>query len=114
LGDFGWFRGNSGGQPHPVAKKKPNAWGLFDMHGNVWEWCSDYVGPYAVGDIADPQGPNEGVPDISGDEDPYRIYRGGSYASGVDSLRSAGRLGYLPTRRDETYGFRVAMSVSGK
>jgi len=70
LGDYAWFDGNSNNQTHPVGEKKANAWGLYDMHGNVWEWCSDWYGEYPNGAVSDPVGPREGSD---------RVNRGGGW-----------------------------------
>ncbi|MFM8401200.1 MAG: formylglycine-generating enzyme family protein [Pirellula sp.] len=60
LGDYAWFDKNSNGRTHPVGEKKANAWGLYDMHGNVWDWYSDWYGVYPNGAVSDPVGPREG------------------------------------------------------
>ena len=104
LGDYAWFGENSGGQTHPVGEKKANAWGLYDMHGNVWEWCSDWYGVYPKGSVSDPSGPSEGSD---------RVDRGGSWINGAANCRSARRSGYDPSDRSFNYGFRVALSSSG-
>ena len=103
LGDYAWFRENSGGQTHPVGEKKANAWGLYDMHGNVWEWCSDWYGKYPKGSVSDPSGPSEGS---------ERVIRGGSWIIVAAHCRSACRGWYVPSSRD-CDGFRVALSSSG-
>ena len=56
LGEYAWYRGNSGRHPHPVGQKRPNAWGLYDMLGNVWEWVQDWDGKYPTGAVTDPKG----------------------------------------------------------
>jgi len=111
LGDYAWFGENSNGQTHPVGKKKPNAWGLYDMHGNVWEWCSDrYSGRYPTGAVTDPVGPKEGS---------ARVNRGGSWGGGAALCRSAHRHCSSPAFRIADhppyshYGFRLALSPSG-
>ncbi len=103
LGEYAWFRGNSNDQTHPVGEKKANAWGLCDMHGNVWEWCSDWYGDYPKGAVSDPKGPDEGS---------YRVSRGGSWYFSASLCRSAFRLGYDPSQRPDDDGFRVALSPS--
>jgi formylglycine-generating enzyme required for sulfatase activity len=104
LGDYAWFEGNSNGQTHPVGEKKANAWGLYDMHGNVWEWCSDEYGDYPEGAVSDPVGPREGS---------FRVYRGGCWGIGAAYCRSAVRFRYGPSYWGYYYGFRLALSPSG-
>ena len=104
LGDYAWFGGNSNDQTHPVGEKKPNAWGLYDMHGNVWEWCSDWYDEYPKGTISDTTGPKEG----SG-----RVRRGGSWFGGAAFCRSASRTWIIPSHRNYDLGFRVALSSPG-
>lgn len=98
--DYGWTNANSGAQTHPVGQKKPNAWGLFDMHGNVWEWCQDWAGPYS-GDVADPTGPADGS---------ARCLRGGSLRRDAIESRSAIRSSNAPTNRSPSSGFRACLS----
>jgi formylglycine-generating enzyme required for sulfatase activity len=98
---MGWYCGNSGKKPHPVAQRKPNAFGLYDMHGNIWEWCQDWYGPYLSGDVNDPTGPSSGS---------TRVLRGGGWHEDVAGCRSALRVGRSPTSSAGTMGFRLALT----
>ncbi len=84
--------------------KLPNGWGLFDMHGNVWEWCHDWYGSYGDGDVKDPVGPSGGGGEASG-----KVYRGGSWDCDAAFCRSGSRFGYPPDARFDNRGFRVAL-----
>ena len=88
----------------PVGKYQANAWGLYDMHGNVWEWCSDWHGDYPTGSVTDPIGPATGS---------YRVFRGGCWYDAAVNCRSAFRNGRDPSNRYRDLGFRVALSSSG-
>ncbi|KIX11351.1 formylglycine-generating enzyme family protein [Dethiosulfatarculus sandiegensis] len=84
--------------PAPVKSYPPNAWGLYDMHGNLWEWCRDWFGPYPEKAVTDPTGPADGV---------NRVRRGGSWYRGVARLRSTNRNFANPDSMYSTLGFRV-------
>jgi len=93
LDEYAWYSDNSGRRPHPVGQKAPNAWGLYDMHGNVFEWCEDWYGDYPSGAVTDPTGPASGTPfEFQGHENPgLKVYRGGSWDHKPEQLRSAYR-----------------------
>ena len=91
-------RGNNLEKTAPVASYMPNAWGLYDMHGNVWEWCQDWKADYPSGSVTDPTGPSSGS---------YRVNRGGGWSSLAGNCRSAGRNDYVPGYRLDCFGFRL-------
>jgi formylglycine-generating enzyme required for sulfatase activity len=101
LSNYAWWKVNSGPATHPVGLKKPNPWGLYDMHGNVWEWCQDWHGNYPSGSTTDPTGTASGS---------YRVRRGGCGIDNSDRCRSAGRSGGAPDGRSSFLGFRVLRS----
>ena len=100
LNAMGWYCYNSSETTHPVAQKQANAWGLYDMHGNVWEWCQDWYGSYPTSVVTDPTGPTSGS---------YRVLRGGSWGNGARGCCSAGRSVSLPDYRGISVGFRLVV-----
>jgi formylglycine-generating enzyme required for sulfatase activity len=88
-----------------VGKTPPNPWGLYDMHGNVEEWCSDWYGPYTKKTTKDPVGYDSGA---------FKVLRGGSHGTGIFYLRSANRLGAVPENRNWMFGFRVVLAETPK
>ena len=98
LNGIAWYRGNSGRRTHPVGQKEPNAWGLYDMLGNVWERVGDRYGSYPGGTVTDPTGPESGS---------FRVIRGGSWNNIAGGCRSAGRSGFSPGNRVDGLGFRL-------
>jgi len=107
FGEYAWYRDNSDKRTHPVGEKKPNAWRLHDMHGNVWERCQDrYAEEYYAGSPpSDPPGATEGT---------LRVLRGGTWECFPRYCRSALRYGGSASYRLNNLGFRVVRGPSGK
>ncbi len=97
---FAWFRDKVSGKPHPVGQRKPNPFGLHDMHGNLWEWCNDFYGVEYYGNSPekDPRGPESGE---------KKVLRGGSFGSSANSCRSAYRNNEDPAYTDACFGYDI-------
>ena len=102
LADYAWFKANSANITHAVGQKLPNPWGLFDMHGGLWEWVQDWYGPYPGGRLTNPTGPATGS---------YRAFRGGSWGCDPWECRSAAR-DFNPEGETGYVGFRVVLAPS--
>jgi len=103
LTNYAWYSDNSGNTTHPVGQKLPNPWGLYDMHGNVFEWCQDWFDFYLGGIAVDPQGPTTGS---------NRVFRGGDWYDFAWHCRSADRSYEEPHFNPSIIGFRVVLAPS--
>lgn len=103
IGQIAWYDSNSNEEMHLVGEKKPNTWGLYDMLGNVWEWCWDWYGTYPDRKVLDPVGPDSG---------PSRVLRGGSCYNIPRYVRAARRNSRAPDARSFSLGFRLARTIN--
>jgi formylglycine-generating enzyme required for sulfatase activity len=104
LTNYAWYMANSGGTTHPVGQRLPNLWGLYDMHGNVGEWCQDYWGQYPGGVAIDPQGSATGLPVL------FPVLHGGSWGHLASQCRSARRFMGRTLSWGDLVGFRVLLA----
>jgi formylglycine-generating enzyme required for sulfatase activity len=106
VNEHAWFFDNSTSETHPVGEKKPNAWGIFDMHGNIMEWCCDWYGEFyyqtCQDEIENPQGPNDGI---------SKVLRGGAWQFGAEATRSAYRNSSAPDTVSSVIGFRICRNA---
>jgi len=97
-----WFNSRSEGMSHPVGLKKANAWGLYDIHGNVWEWVSDWMGSYEDAEVVDPMGPTTGE---------RKVLRSGSWFNEPEALRCANRNAHITQSRQTNNGLRLVLQL---
>lgn len=106
IDSIAWYIGNSGSSTHPVGQKQANGFGLYDMLGNVWEWCSDWGGTYTAGNQIDPTDPDPAL-------GRFRVCRGGGWYIDAGCVRSANRNSYFPGYCSSGLGFRLASGSGG-
>ena len=102
--EYAWTLENSEATTHPVGLKKPNGWGFYDIHGNVWEWCSDWFELYPSGDLVDPRGPSTGK---------FKVFRGGGWNHEAKFAGARNRFMMPPSNGIYFVGFRIVLSQSG-
>ncbi len=103
LEKYAWYAKNSHDQTHLLAQKKSNPFGLYDITGNICEWCEDWYGRYNAEEIIDPRGPESGL---------YKVFRGGSWCSGAGVCRSTNRIWDGPSIRSNSIGIRCVFNIS--
>ena len=105
ISEVAWYDNNSGSKTHPVGQKTPNELGIYDMSGNVWEWCQDWYGSYSSSSQTNPTGPSSGS---------YRVLRGGCWYTFAGICRVSNLTYYNPDYRSDYFGFRLALSADNK